>query len=155
MNSMNVLIAEDHAITAKLLARMLSRSANINVVGVVSNGMGVMKMAAEKDIDVVLLDITMPYLDGMQTMDQLFKSYPNIKVLILSGHTESWIIEKSLKLGASGYLTKQVDTNEVIEAITTVYNGENYLDDTSLHAIIHSRKDFDVDDDKVNPNHIN
>lgn len=155
MNSMNVLIAEDHAITAKLLARMLSRSGNINVVGIVSNGMGVMKMAAEKDIDVVLLDITMPYLDGMQTMDQLFKLYPNIKVLILSGHTESWIIEKSLKLGASGYLTKQVDTNEVIEAITTVYNGENYLDSTSLHTLIHSRNDFDIDNDSVNPNHIN
>jgi DNA-binding NarL/FixJ family response regulator len=148
MNSMNVLIAEDHAITAKLLARMLSRSSNINVVGVVSNGMGVMKMVAEKPVDIILMDITMPYLDGMQTMDQLFKKHPKVKVLILSGHTESWVIEKSLKLGASGYLTKQVDTNEVIEAITTVYNGENYLDDTSLHAIVHSRsikKDEEID----------
>lgn len=139
MESMNVLIAEDHAITAKLLAKMLSRSKSINVVGVVSNGMGVMKMVSEKPVDVILLDITMPYLDGMQTMDQLFKDYPNIKVLVLSGHTESWVIEKSLKLGASGYLTKQVDTNEVIEAITTVFSGENYLDETSLHAILNSQ----------------
>lgn len=136
MNSMNVLIAEDHSITAKLLARMLSRSENINVVGVVSNGLGVLKMVAEKPVDVILLDITMPYLDGMETMDQLFKNYPNIKVLVLSGHTESWVIEKSLKLGASGYLTKQVDTNEVLEAITSVYEGNNYLDEISLQALI-------------------
>ncbi len=141
MNSMNLLIAEDHAITAKLLAKMLSRNEHINVVGVVSNGMGVIKMVAEKDVDVILLDIEMPYLDGLQTMDLLMKNHPNIKVLVLSGHTESWIIEKSLKLGASGYITKQVDTNEVIEALFAVYKGDSYLDETSLHSIIHSKKD--------------
>jgi len=145
MNPMNVLIAEDHAITAKLLARMLSRSEDINVVGVVSNGLGVLKMVAEKEVDIVLLDLSMPYLDGIQTMDRLFKDYPKIKVLVLSGHTESWMIEKSLKLGASGYLTKQVDTAEVIEALVTVQRGDNYLDETSLHAIVHGKKDPNID----------
>lgn len=146
MNSINLLIAEDHAITAKLLAKMLSKNDKINIVGIVSNGMGVIKMVAEKDVDVVLLDIEMPYLDGLQTMDLLFRNYPNVKVLVLSGHTESWIIEKSLKLGAAGYITKKVDTNEVIEALFAVYRGDNYLDETSLHSIINGQN---------NTNHIN
>lgn len=146
MNSINLLIAEDHAITAKLLAKMLSKNDKINIVGIVSNGMGVIKMVAEKDVDVVLLDIEMPYLDGLQTMDLLFRNYPNVKVLVLSGHTESWIIEKSLKLGAAGYITKKVDTNEVIEALFAVYRGDNYLDETSLHSIINGHN---------NSNHIN
>lgn len=146
MNSINLLIAEDHAITAKLLAKMLSKNDKINIVGIVSNGMGVIKMVAEKDVDVVLLDIEMPYLDGLQTMDLLFRNYPNVKVLVLSGHTESWIIEKSLKLGAAGYITKKVDTNEVIEALFAVYRGDNYLDETSLHSIINGHD---------NSNHIN
>jgi len=136
MSTIKVLIAEDHTLTAKLLARMLSRSERIEVIDVVYNGIGVLKVVQQKAVDVILLDITMPYLDGLQTMNKILTDNPNIKILILSGHTEGWIIEKSLKLGASGYLTKQVDVDEIVDAIIKVHSGENYLDDTSLHSIV-------------------
>jgi two-component system invasion response regulator UvrY len=133
---MNVLIAEDHNLTAKLLERMLSDAGNISVVGVVSNGLGVLRAISEMHIDVILMDVTMPYLDGIETLEKLLEIAPKVKTVMLSAHTEGWIVEKSLQMGARGYLTKKVDVNQVLEAINTVYNGDHYLDDISLKAMI-------------------
>ena len=137
---MNVLIAEDHTITAKLLSKMLSKYKYINVIGIASDGREVLELEAKNKVDVLLLDITMPVIDGLEVMERLFDKNSKVKILILSAHSEGWIIEKSLRLGASGYLTKKVDMNEIIEAIISVHNGVNYMDDNSLIALINSHK---------------
>lgn len=135
MKTINVLIAEDHSLTAKLLARMLSKKKNINVVATAADGNEVLSIVRNQQVDIILMDLSMPFLDGIQTMELLFKENYNIKVIILSGHTEGKLIQKSVKTGASGYLTKTVDMNEIIEALVTVYEGGTYFDEISLETI--------------------
>jgi two-component system, NarL family, nitrate/nitrite response regulator NarL len=135
MKTINVLIAEDHSLTAKLLARMLSKKKNINVVATAADGNEVLSIIRDQLVDIILMDLSMPFLDGIQTMELLFKENYNIKVIILSGHTEGKLIQKSVKTGASGYLTKTVDMNEIIEALVTVYEGGTYFDEISLETI--------------------
>ncbi len=141
MKTINVLIAEDHSLTAKLLARMLSKKKNINVVATAADGNEVLSIVKDHHIDIILMDLSMPFLDGIQTMEQLFKENYNIKVIILSGHTEGKLIQKSVMTGASGYLTKTVDMNEIIEALVTVYEGGTYFDEISLESIQRSEID--------------
>ena len=100
------------------------------------NGKEVLEYESTNLVDVILLDITMPIIDGLEVMERLFNKNSHSKILVLSGHTEGWVIEKSIKLGAAGYLTKRVDMNEIITAITTVYNGDNYIDESSLSVIL-------------------
>lgn len=135
MKKINILIAEDHVLTAKLLARMLGKNKKINVVDIALNGKEVLDIVADKPIDLILMDLSMPLLDGIQTMDLLFKEHVNTKVIILSGHTEGKLIEKSVSSGASGYLTKTVDMDEIIEALVTVYEGGTYFDKISKESI--------------------
>lgn len=138
MNEMNILIAEDHNMTAKLLKCAVEKSENMKVVDIAPNGNDVVSKCIQNDIDVVLLDLEMPQKDGFQIMDELFEKKKETKVLVLSAHTESLVIEKSLQKGAAGYLTKKVNLDEVLEAIKTVYDGDNYLCDTCLHSIVNS-----------------
>lgn len=132
---MDVLIAEDHTLTAHLLAKMLSKNEDINVIGIVSDGFKVIEVVTQKEIDICLLDISMPNLDGLKTLKALSRKKNKAKFLILSAHTENWIIEKAMKLGASGYLTKKADMDEVIRALYAVYSGEKYFDSFALASI--------------------
>jgi len=133
--AMNLLIAEDHALTASLLANILSKDEAINVVAVVADGFGVLKAVDDVPVDVVLLDLSMPALDGLQTMPPLFRAHPDTKVLVLSGHSDCRFIQKSISLGARGYLTKRADVPELLEALRIVFAGGRYLDRTCVEAL--------------------
>lgn len=137
---MKILIAEDHGLTAKLLSSLLAQNDRIEIIGVVGDGQQVLRAVDRYLIDIVLLDLSMPVLDGLQTMKKLFEKTAEVKVLVLSGHSDSRFIEKSLSLGASGYVTKKVDTNELIQALITVHSGGNYLDKASLDALVINAK---------------
>ncbi len=132
----NVLIAEDHTLFARLVKSMLDDEENINVVGIAPNGKDTMDIIDKNDVDILLLDINMPKVDGMQVISRLVKEKPNLKIIMLSSHTEAWVIQKALKSGAKGYLTKFVDSEEVVEAIYTVNKGESYFCKTSLNSIM-------------------
>lgn len=136
MEKLKVLIAEDHAITSKLLARMLSSSGKIEIVGVVSDGASVLQAIPETKPDLILLDISLPFVDGLQVMESLKNQNHDMKILVLSGHSEAWIIRKSMDLGAAGYLSKSVSITEVIDAILTISNGDLYFDKTSMDSIL-------------------
>ncbi len=138
---MDVLIAEDHLLTANLLANLLSKNENFNVIGIVSDGLKLIEVASKKKIDVCLLDISMPNMDGLQALSKLARKRKRTKFLILSAHTESWIIEKAMKLGASGYITKRADIEEVIYAIQMIYSGLQYFDSTASASINNGLKE--------------
>jgi DNA-binding NarL/FixJ family response regulator len=122
-----VVIADDHNLVSKLIYQMLKPSREIKVVGLASDGNELIEILDKTAVDVVLLDIDMPNLDGMQALVRIAKKYPSIKIIMLSNHSEAWIIQKSLKSGAAGYLTKFAESNEVVEAIVKVYQGGNYF----------------------------
>lgn len=130
-----VLIAEDHNLTAKLLKVMLLNSMIVDVVGVVSNGIDLFEKLLEQKAEILLLDLVMPEFDGIHSIEKIIEQFPRLKIIILSAHTEPWLIQKALSSGALGYLTKYADSEEVIEAIKTVSQGRNYLCKTTLNSI--------------------
>ncbi len=130
---MNLLIADDHNLTAKLLEKFIKASTDYNIVDVVYNGMDVLKNVEAHAVDLVLLDITMPLLDGIRTLQLLKKEHKDIKVIILSIHHEPWIIKKALDFGAVGFLSKQSEKEEVLEAIKQVSQGKIYLSKIIRH----------------------
>lgn len=122
-----VLIADDHNLVAKLISQMLKTSEEIEVVDIVSDGQQVLDAMETKEVDVCLMDIDMPNLDGIAALAKIVEKFPKMKIIMLSNHSEAWIIQKTLKSGASGYLTKFAESQEVIEAITKVFKGGNYF----------------------------
>lgn len=131
-----VLLAEDHRITAKLITAIIERSGNCDVVGVADNGRDIIELAKHKMVDIIIMDINLPFVDGISAMETIFSFNPKVKIVILSGHTEAWIIKKSLNEGASGYITKLTDLDTIIEAIITVYNGGAYLDQFCMNLLM-------------------
>ncbi len=134
--NIRVLIADDHSLFAKLIQQMLRTSSDIEVVGIVTNGKEVVEYAENHDIDLILLDIDMPIMDGMQTLGKIVKNKKDTRIIMLSNHTEAWLVQKALKIGASGYISKYADSNEVVEAIVTVHNGGNYFCKTSFKNLM-------------------
>jgi DNA-binding NarL/FixJ family response regulator len=135
MEKINILIAEDHTLTATLLEFMLKDSEDIHVAGIATNGNEVVSMASNLEVDIILMDIKMPGLDGLNSLSRIVKSNPKIKIIMLSSHSEAWIIQKALKWGALGYVTKYAEKEEVMDAIVTVHKGGHYLCKTSVNSI--------------------
>lgn len=122
----NIAIADDHEIFLDGLSMMLSNEDGFNVCARASNGKQLIEMVAREKPDVVLTDIRMPVIDGIQSTKQLLSAHPNLKVIALSMFDEENLIVEMLEAGAKGYLLKNAHKNEIIEAINTVYQNKNY-----------------------------
>jgi DNA-binding NarL/FixJ family response regulator len=123
----NVLIADDHYLVAKLLMNNLAQETNMKVVGLARDGQETVDMLKEFDVDVLLLDIDMPIIDGMQILRDIRANNDVMKVIMLTNHSEGWIVKKAMQIGANGYLTKFAEADEVRDAINTVLTGETYF----------------------------
>ena len=129
----NVLIVDDHQLFAEGVRSMFLAEDGITVVSVCTNGHSVPGILDKGGIDVILLDISMPILDGMSTLELLNKGDYNVPVLMLTMHRTIKHIKKSLELGVQGYILKDATKTELIEAITKTYHRENYF-----HPKIHN-----------------
>lgn len=122
MNPITVLLAEDHQIVRAGLRSMLGGSTEFKVIGEAENGLQAVTLAASLCPDVVVMDITMPLLDGLEATRQILQTAPTTKVLVLTAHPDVIFIEQAKAAGAAGYLTK--DTATVLpEAIRAVCHG--------------------------------
>lgn len=122
-----VIIADDHPIVRKGIKEILEETNEIEVVDEASNGEELLKIIPNKDYDVILLDISMPGRSGIDILKQLKTDNPDKPVLILSIHPEEQYAIRALKNGASGYLTKESDPEEMIKAIQRVHSGGKYI----------------------------
>ena len=136
MSKIKVLVAEDHTIVRKGLCALLYAESDIEVVGEAANGREAIKMVEQLSPDVVLMDITMPELNGMDATRQLKKRFPDLKILILSMHTSEEYIFETLRAGASGYLVKRSATTDLIQAIHVAYKGDSYLSPDISNKVI-------------------
>jgi len=109
---------------------------SIVVVGEASDGMEVLKMAATSRADVIILDITMPNMNGIETARELLKRSPAAKVIMLSLHDTKAMVEEALAAGARGYLTKETATRTVVEAVIEVHAGRRYLCPRIAHFVV-------------------
>jgi two-component system, NarL family, invasion response regulator UvrY len=136
-----ILVADDHAIMREGLKRILENTVDIQVTGEASNGLEVLSEVKENDYDVVLLDISMPDLNGLDIMKQLIMEQPGMRVLILTTHSEEQYAVRAFRAGASGYLTKVSATGELVAAIRKVSLGKKYVSSSLAEELTAFLKD--------------
>ena len=119
----NVLVADDQELIRQSLQIVLNTKEELNVTDTVSNGQEVIQSVRENKPDVILMDIRMPKMDGVQCTKIIKENYPDIKIIILTTFDDDEFVFNALKNGASGYLLKGVSMDELEEAIKTVYSG--------------------------------
>lgn len=124
---MNVIIADDHTIVRHGLRQLLDRHADIRVVGEAGSGNEVFELLRGSTVDVIVLDISMPGRNGLDTLKDLRKQYPGIPVIMLSMHPGDQYAVRVLKAGAVAYLTKESAPDELAIAIRKAYKGEKYI----------------------------
>jgi two-component system nitrate/nitrite response regulator NarL len=121
-----VLLVDDHAVVRDGIRARLESSADFEVVGEAVNGREAVQKTEELKPDVVLMDISMPVMNGMDAARQLRSSFPDLKVIILTMHEHKEYIQGVIRCGAQGYIVKDVSAQEMISAIKTVMGGETY-----------------------------
>lgn len=132
-----VFIADDHPVVRDGLRLTIERgSKDIVVLGEASDGMELLKAAKAKPADVYILDITMPNMNGIEATRELLKQSPTAKIIMLSLHDTKAMVEEALAAGARGYLTKEMATRNVVEAVTEVHAGRCYLCPKIAHFIV-------------------
>lgn len=139
-----VLIVDDHPIVREGLKLLLDGASGIVAAGEAANGDDALKKLHKEKFDVMLLDISMPKKNGVDTLRQIISEKNGIKVLILSMHQEDQYAVRLMKAGASGYLTKGAAPQQLIDAIRNVINGKKYIS-KELSRLL--RQDFNADSD--------
>lgn len=122
-----VLIADDHSIVRSLLQLMLERAEDIQVVAVASNGKEAVEKAVLYGPNVVILDVSMPVMDGVPATQQILADCPEAHVLMVSLHDGPYYIRRSVQAGAVGYLLKDVVNEELVGAVRSVHGGKLYF----------------------------
>ena len=134
----NVFIVDDHRMVIEGLCLLLQDVPDLKIVGTAISGEEAITGIPNAEVDVVLLDINMPGINGIDTCKQLLKSNPELKIVAISMHKESSLIKLMLSNGAKGYVLKNAGRDEVITAITEVYHGKNYLDHDVSEIVLNS-----------------
>jgi two-component system, NarL family, response regulator NreC len=122
-----VLIADDHGIVRQGLRALLEKSPEISVVGEASDGREAVRLAAELRPNIVVMDIAMPLLNGVDATSQILGRDPDVKVIILSMHSDESYILRALSVGAKGYLLKDSAEGDILPAVETVAKGRPYF----------------------------
>lgn len=122
-----VLIVDDQSLIREGLTMMLNLYNTVSIVGEATNGKEAMEILEREKVDLVLMDIRMPIMDGVESTKIIKERYPDIKVLILTTFNEDEYIFEGLKNGADGYLLKDISSEELVRAIETVYEGNILL----------------------------
>jgi DNA-binding NarL/FixJ family response regulator len=125
--TIRVLIADDHTIMRAGLRSLLEKEDQIEVVAEAENGRKAVQLAVENEPDVVVMDVSMPDLNGIEATSQVLESLPKAKVIALSMHTDKRFVMGMLRAGASGYLLKDCASRELASAIVTVASNKKYL----------------------------
>jgi len=131
-----VAIADDHALFRTGVKTSLTVRKDIQMVAEAENGMQLLNLLKHIQPDVVLLDIQMPIMDGLTTLPEIKKLYPEIKVIMLSMHNDHSMITRMMEIGANSYLTKESDSETIYQAIKTCYEQEFFFNDLTNKALL-------------------
>ncbi|PEI90408.1 DNA-binding response regulator [Bacillus pseudomycoides] len=131
-----VLLVDDHTVVLKGLAFFLSMQEDLELVGEANNGKEALKKIGEAQPDIVLMDLYMPEMDGIEATSCIKKEYPNVKVLVLTSFSDQAHVLPALKAGASGYILKDVEPDQLVEAIRSAYKGNIQLHPDIASALL-------------------
>lgn len=136
MNKIKLLIVDDHQVVRKGIVTLLEDEEDIQIVGEASNGIEALEKIKILNPDVVLLDISMPKMSGLETAALIDQNHKNVRSVMFSMHNNEDYIVKSVEAGAHGYILKDTTHDELLEAIRTVYNGEKYFNSQISSMIV-------------------
>ena len=139
-----VVLAEDHMIVREGLKTLLEVERDIEVIGEAATGYQAVELAVKLHPDVVIMDIAMPQMNGLEATRQILKDGPGVKILILSAHSDDAYIERVTALGAAGYLLKQTSAHFLAEAIREVQKGNTFFSPTVAKRL-HRRQQASLD----------
>lgn len=131
-----VIIADDHVLFRAGVKTALGMKKDVRLIGEADNGQQLLHLLKHLQPDVILLDIQMPIMDGITTLPEIKKLYPEIRIIMLTMHNDHSMISKLMELGANAYLTKNSDSEVIYEAIKTCYTNEYYFNDLTNKALL-------------------
>jgi len=139
MKPITVLLAEDHMIVREGFRKMLEFENDFKVVGEASDGRNAVALAVKLRPDVVLMDIAMPLLNGLEATRQVLKALPGINVLMLSAHSDDAYVASAIEAGAKGFLLKQTSAHEVCRAVREIHGGKTFFSPAISRRLSHLR----------------
>ena len=131
-----ILLADDHDLFVEGLTGLIARVENFELAGHASDGLQAIEQAERLRPDIILMDMTMPHMNGINAARQILAKLPDIKIIMLSMHGDREFIVESLKAGAKGYILKESSSEELNQAIISVYNGSYYIAHSIMPIII-------------------
>jgi two-component system response regulator NreC len=138
MEKIRILLADDHAILRHGLRMVINAQADMEVVGEVGDGQSAVQRALELQPDIVVLDVSMPNLNGQQAARQLKQALPQTKLVALTRHNDNSFVQQLLQAGVSGYILKQSEAGELLRAIRVTVRGGTYLDPAVAGKVVDS-----------------
>ena len=133
-----IAIAEDHDLVRQGMVALLKREKGLRLVFDVGNGKELLDQLKITNVDVVLLDLNMPIIGGLEALRVITAKYPEVKVIIISMHYEDGFISESIGLGARGFLPKNVDFERVVDAVFSVYEKGFFIDDKVTKTLLYN-----------------
>ncbi|KXS45738.1 MAG: putative NarL family two-component system response regulator [Candidatus Frackibacter sp. T328-2] len=141
MSKVKIILVDDHEVVRAGLTTILERKPEFEVVAQASSGQEAIKQAGQHEPDVILLDIRMPSDSGIEVCEEICDRHPDTKIIMLSSYTNDEVIVKSIMAGACGYILKEINGQELIEAVEAVNRGESLLDPKITQKVLeHMRK---------------
>jgi len=141
----NLIIVDDHSIFRDAIRFVLEQSRHVNIIGEASNGHEFLNLIRNVKPDVVLMDIAMPGLDGVDTTREAIKKYPDLKIIALSLYGEEPYYYRMIEAGAQGFVVKDSGSDELLKAIFTVMHGDSYFSNSTLCNIIRDYPDDEAE----------
>jgi two-component system response regulator NreC len=134
--AVKIVIADDHGVLRAGLRALLSAEPGFQVVGEAASGVEALRVAAERRPDIVLLDVSMPGVGGLEATKMLKEKLPRVRVLILTVHEDGALLREAIRSGASGYIIKRAVESELINAVHAVQRGELYVHPAMTRALL-------------------
>jgi DNA-binding NarL/FixJ family response regulator len=140
MNTIRILLADDHAVVRQGFRAILTQQADMVIVGEAGNGREVMTLAEQTTPDLIVMDVAMPELNGIEATRRLTSMLPHVRILALSMHKDSIYVREMLKAGAKGYLLKDSGERDLLEAVRTLARGGEYISPAVQPALMSGGK---------------
>ena len=150
--AINILLADDHTIVRQGLKLILSAHSDLHVIGEAANGKEAVELAAKLKPDIVLMDVAMPELNGIEATRKMVEANSRLRVLVLSMHKEAVYVREILRAGARGYILKDAIDTELLNAVRSVARGDGYISPAVSGALLNDyRKDVTDPVDLLSP----
>ena len=136
MKRTRILLADDHAVVRQGFKMILDAQADMEIVGEAANGREAVELAGQLHPDIVVMDVAMPELNGIEATRRLLAEHPHTRVIALSMHKDSVYVREILRAGARGYLLKDSGADDLVKAVRAVAGGESYLSPAVSNAVL-------------------